>query len=117
MLLPAGAKGAAFMIYHNFGVIERYNSADAYVIAVGYLASRIEGGPPIRHSWPLGDRALTFAERKEMQTRLTRAGFNTHGVDGRIGPDTIKAIRAYQRRAGLIPDGYASSVLLQRLRG
>lgn len=117
VLLPAGAKGAAFMIYHNFGVIERYNSADAYVIAVGYLASRIEGGPPIRHSWPLGDRALTFAERKEMQTRLTRAGFNTHGVDGRIGPDTIKAIRAYQRHTGLIPDGYASSVLLQRLRG
>ncbi|KDB03523.1 murein transglycosylase [Defluviimonas sp. 20V17] len=117
VLLPAGAKGAAFMVYHNFGVIERYNSADAYVIAVGYLASRIDGGPPIRHSWPLGDRALTFAERKELQTRLTRAGFDTHGVDGRIGPDTIKAIRAYQRHAGLIPDGYASSRLLQRLRG
>lgn len=116
VLLPAGAKGAAFMIYHNFKVIEHYNSADAYVIAVGYLASRIEGGPPIRHSWPVGDRALTFAERKELQTLLTRAGFNTHGVDGRIGPDTIKAIRAYQRHAGLIPDGYASSSLLQRLR-
>lgn len=116
LLLPAGAQGAAFMIYHNFGVIEHYNSADAYVIAVGYLASRIEGGPPIRHSWPVGDRALTFAERKELQVRLTRAGFNTGGADGRIGPMTLRAIRAYQSRAGLIPDGYASLSLLQRLR-
>nr|WP_233192757.1 lytic murein transglycosylase [Acidimangrovimonas sediminis] len=116
VLLPAGAQGAAFLIFHNFKAIEHYNSADAYVIAVGYLASRIEGGPPIRHSWPVGDRALTSAERQQLQARLTRAGFNTGGVDGRIGPMTIRAIRAYQRHVGMIPDGYASLALLQRLR-
>lgn len=116
VLLPAGAHGAAFMIYHNFGVIEHYNTADAYVIAVGYLASRIEGGPAIRHSWPTDDRALTFAERKELQARLTNAGFSTGGVDGRIGPMTISAVRAYQRHVGAIPDGYASLNLLDRLR-
>ncbi len=116
ILLPAGAGGAAFMIFDNFAAIERYNAADAYVIGVGHLSDRIKGGGPIRSSWPTDERALTFAERKEIQQRLTRAGFNTQGVDGRIGPNTIDAIRAFQRNRGLVPDGYASSALLQKLR-
>lgn len=116
ILVPAGAQGAAFMIFDNFKAIERYNAADAYVIGVGHLSDRIKGGPAIRSSWPTDDRALTFAERKEMQQRLTRAGFNTQGVDGRIGPNTIDAVRRYQRAQGLTPDGYASLGLLQRLR-
>ena len=29
ILLPAGGNGAAFMIFNNFAVIERYNTADA----------------------------------------------------------------------------------------
>lgn len=116
ILLPAGARGAAFMIFDNFAAIERYNPADAYVIGVGHLSDRIDGGPPIRAGWPTGDRALTFAERKEMQRRLTQAGFDTKGVDGRVGPKTIDAIRAYQKKRGLVPDGYASVTLLQGLR-
>ena len=116
ILLPAGARGAAFMIFDNFRAIERYNAADAYVIGVGHLSDRIKGGPPIQASWPEGDRALKFAERKELQQRLTNAGFSTQGVDGRIGPNTINAVRRYQRAQGLIPDGYASLALLQRLR-
>ncbi|NIZ13272.1 lytic murein transglycosylase [Phaeobacter sp. HF9A] len=116
ILLPAGGKGAAFMIFKNFSVIERYNTADAYVIGVGHLSDRLKGGPKIQSQWPRGDRALTFSERKEMQQRLTRAGFNTQGVDGRIGPNTIAAIRAFQNAQGLVPDGYASLSLLKKLR-
>lgn len=116
LLLPAGASGAAFLIFKNFSVIERYNAADAYVIGVGHLSDRLKGGPKIQAKWPRGDRALTFAERKEMQQRLTRKGFDTKGVDGRIGPLTIEAVRSYQRAAGLTPDGYPSLSLLKRLR-
>ena len=116
VLLPAGARGAAFMIFKNFSVIERYNTADAYVIGVGHLSDRIRGAGPIRSNWPRGDRALTFAERKEMQALLTRRGFDTKGIDGRVGPLTIDAIRDFQRRSGLIPDGYASLDLLNKLR-
>ena len=116
ILLPAGADGAAFMIFDNFSAIERYNAADAYVIGVGHLSDRIGGGSPIRSSWPTDDRGLKFSERKELQLRLTQAGFNTGGVDGRIGPNTIDAVRAYQRTKGLTPDGYASLRLLDRLR-
>ncbi|MEM1065503.1 MAG: lytic murein transglycosylase [Pseudomonadota bacterium] len=116
ILLPAGAQGAAFMIFDNFGVIERYNAADAYVIGVGHLSDRIAGGSPIRSNWPEGDRSLRFSERQEMQRRLTRAGFDTSGVDGIIGPNTIAAIRAFQKSVGMTPDGYASYEILRRLR-
>ena len=116
VLLPAGAQGAAFLIFHNFSVIERYNTADAYVIGVGHLADRIGGGREIRADWPRGDRALVFAERQELQRRLTAAGHSTQGIDGRIGPLTIDAIRSYQRSQGLVPDGYPSLSLLTRLR-
>jgi len=116
VLLPAGAQGAAFLIFKNFSVIERYNTADAYVIEVGHLSDRLKGGPKIKSKWPRGDRALTFAERKEMQKLLTKRGFDTKGVDGKIGPLTIQALRGYQRTIGMQPDGYSSLNTLQRLR-
>lgn len=116
LLLPAGGNGPAFMVFKNFSVIERYNAADAYVIGVGHLSDRIKGGGEFQAKWPGGDRALTFRERKELQRRLTRAGFSTGGVDGKIGPKTLGAIRAYQSAKGLVPDGFASLSLLKHLR-
>ena len=115
-LLPAGGQGAAFMIFKNFEVIEHYNTADAYVIGVGHLGDRIMGGKPIQADWPRSDRVLTFKERKEMQRRLTERGFDTVKIDGKIGPLTIAAVRDYQTATGLLPDGYASLGLLERLR-
>ena len=116
ILLPAGSQGAAFMVFANFAVVERYNAADAYVIGVGHLSDRIKGGPKIAAAWPRGDRALTFSERKEMQQRLTARGYDTQGVDGRIGPKTVEAVRGFQRSRGVAPDGYASLELLKALR-
>ena len=116
VLLPAGARGAAFLIFKNFDVIETYNTADAYVIGVGHLSDRITGGGPIRSAWPREDRALSFAERKEMQRLLTRKGFDTRKIDGKIGPLTINAVRAFQTSIGDIPDGYASLNILNKLR-
>ena len=116
ILLPGGHGGAAFVIFANFAAIERYNTADSYVIAVGHLADRLRGGDPILADWP-DDRALTGPERRELQQLLTDAGHSTQGVDGRIGPNTIDAIRDYQQAQGLVPDGYAAPALLTRLRG
>ena len=116
ILLPAGARGTAFVIYNNFHVIERYNLADAYVIAVGHLSDRIDGGPDLKAGWPRGDRPLSFSEKKEMQKRLIRKGFNTGGVDGIIGPNTIQAVREYQASIGWVPDGYVSLEVLKKLR-
>ncbi|MEP3919057.1 lytic murein transglycosylase [Ascidiaceihabitans sp.] len=116
LLLPAGAKGAAFLITPNFDVIEHYNTADAYVIGIGHLSDRLKGRPAIQAKWPRDDRALTKSERIELQTNLTAKGFDTQKIDGKIGPLTINAVRAYQIRTGMIPDGYASLRLLKSLR-
>jgi len=116
ILLPGGARGAAFMIFDNFHVIERYNAADAYVIGVGHLGDRLAGGPAIQASWPRGYAPLSFRQKQQLQRRLTRAGFDTDGTDGIIGPNTIAAIRAYQASIGVTPDGFASQDVLQRLR-
>ncbi len=116
ILLPAGSQGAAFLVFPNFHVLERYNSADAYVIGVGRLADRIAGGPPLQSQWPRDDRTLTQGEREELQRRLTAAGFDTRGVDGRIGPLTVAAVRAFQSEEGMVPDGFASLRVLEALR-
>jgi membrane-bound lytic murein transglycosylase B len=116
VLLPAGSQGAAFLIFKNFDVIETYNTADAYVIGVGHLSDRITGAGPIQSDWPRQDRALSFAERKEMQRLLTAQGFDTKKIDGKIGPLTINAVRQFQRSVGDIPDGYASLRILKKLR-
>lgn len=116
LITPTGAGGPAFLVFRNFDVISRYNNAEAYIIGVGHLGDRIRGMGPLRTPWPAGERSLLRAERIELQRRLTSAGYSTGGIDGKIGPNSRAAIRAYQRAAGLPPDGYASLRLLERLR-
>lgn len=116
VLLPAGHRGAAFLVFKNFRVIKRYNAADAYALGVGHLADRIAGAAPFRGEWPRDDSPLTSDQRKELQERLTAVGFSTGGVDGRLGPKSVQAIRGFQTRKGMVPDGYASMELLKKLR-
>ncbi len=116
ILLPGGAEGAAFMIFANFAVLEKYNTADAYVIGVGHLSDRIKGGKAIEHSWPRHLRALSKPERIELQERLTAAGFDTVKIDAKMGPLTINAVRRFQKAKGLVPDGFPSLSILDRLR-
>ena len=113
---PAGAGGPAFLLLPNFRVIKRYNNADAYALAVGHLSDRLRGGGSFVSGWPRDVRPLSAGERAELQQLLARRGLYKGSYDGKVGPGTKKAIRDYQRQAGLIPDGYASTGLLQRLR-
>ena len=116
VLLPGGHRGAAFLIFQNFHVIESYNTADAYVIAVGHLADRLRGGGPILAPWPREERALSFDERVALQRRLTAAGFDTGGIDAKMGPKTIAAIKSFQKARGMVPDGFPSLSVLSALQ-
>jgi membrane-bound lytic murein transglycosylase B len=116
VLLPGGARGAAFMIFDNFEVLERYNTADAYVVGVGHLSDRIKGGAAIKQDWPRDLRALSKPERIELQERLTAAGFDTVKIDAKMGPLTINAVRRFQVSQGMLADGYPSLQLLAKLR-
>ncbi len=116
IIVPAGARGPAFLIFKNFRVIMRYNNATSYALAVGHLSDRIGGGGQFQGGWPRGDRPLSRTETIEMQNLLTRQGHDTQGVDGIIGPNTRAAVRAFQRRIGQTPDGYVSASFLSALR-
>ncbi len=70
----------------------------------------------MRASFGPDAQGMTKADRQDLQRRLTRAGFDTEGDDGVIGPKTKAAISAYQRQAGLPVTGEPSLALLNRLR-
>jgi lytic murein transglycosylase len=109
--------GPAFLLGPNFYSVRSYNPSMNYALAICHLGDRILGAPPFIQPFPGSERALTLAEVQEMQTRLTKAGFDTGGTDGRVGNDTMQAIRDYQLKMGLEPaDGYGGLKVLARLR-
>jgi len=117
LLVPAGAQGPAFLMLQNFRVIMKYNPAEAYALAIGYLADRLRGGDPFVQAWPRHERVLTRAERYELQELLAQHGFDVGELDGRLGGRTRNALRAFQSSVGHVPDGFASATVLERLRG
>jgi membrane-bound lytic murein transglycosylase B len=116
IVAPAGARGPAFAVYQNFYVIKRYNNATSYAIGVGHLGDRIMGEGGFAASWPRGERELSRTEKIELQKRLIAQGHDTGATDGVIGPNTVAAIRTFQVSQGLVPDGFATTALLARLR-
>ncbi len=117
LFLPAGATGPAFLMLNNFRVLMKYNPAEAYALAIGHLADRLRGDPPIVTAWPRQERVLTSAERYEMQQHLVRLGFDIGGEpNGRINAKSRSAIRNFQASQGLVPDGFATADMLDLLR-
>lgn len=116
ILLPAGARGAALMVFRNFHVILRYNRAETYAMAIGHLADRFAGGKPFLRGFPEGQRVLSREELREVQMRLTNMGLDTRGIDGLMGPNTASAIRAFQKSQGAFADGFPGICVLDRLR-
>jgi membrane-bound lytic murein transglycosylase B len=112
ILLPSGYKGPAFMVFGNYKAILRYNNAAAYALSVGLLAERIGGRGKVKAPWPLNDRLLKRDEKEELQRLLIKLGFDPGPVDGKVGPSTQAAIRAFQKSAGVPADAYANYDLL-----
>jgi membrane-bound lytic murein transglycosylase B len=114
--LPGGSDGPAFLVLRNFSVIKRYNNADKYAFAVGLLADQIAGYGGLVQDWNRPFTKLTFAERQELQQRLSQHGFYDGKLDGKIGDGSKAAIMAFQAKAGLTQDGYPSKEVLKWLR-
>jgi hypothetical protein len=117
LLAPAGIRGPSFLMLQNFRVIMKYNPAEAYALAIGHLADRLRGEGALVQPWPRDERVLSLAERYELQQLLVSRGFDVGGdPDGQLGPKSRVAIMNFQAQTGLVPDGFASSTLLDRLR-
>lgn len=109
--------GPAFLLSANFYAARSYNPSMSYALALVHLGDRCVGGGAFVQKFPGSEPAPTLAEVQEIQRRLTTMGFDTGGADGRIGNDTMLAVRNYQRKIGMTPaDGYAGVGLLARLR-
>ena len=116
ILLPAGARGPAFLVGANFRAILRYNNATSYALAVGLLAQQLAGGLGVQTPWPRDVPALSRTQLQALQSALNTHGFDSGAPDGVMGPATRRAIRAYQRSVGLPPDGYPTLELLAKLQ-
>jgi len=97
-------------------------SAANYISRSGWQAGepvmtevKLPRKPGIQQDWPRGDALLSFEDKKSMQRKLTALGYSTGGVDGRVGPNTRRAIRAWQAANGLTADGYMEQRLFKRL--
>ena len=115
ILLPAGARGPAFLVGANFRALLRYNNSVNYALAVGLLSQQLAGGPGVQAAWPRELPALSRTQVQQLQEALTKRGFDSGPADGVMGPATRDALRRFQRSAGLPPDGYPTPELLERL--
>jgi membrane-bound lytic murein transglycosylase B len=115
LLITAGLKGPIFLITRNFFVIKSYNNSTSYALGVALLGDRAMGGAPLKGEWPVHDRQLNAGEMRQMQTRLKKMGYDVGEVDGKIGDAGRAAIRAWQEKAGLIPDGYPTLAVLSKM--
>ncbi|MDP9136650.1 MAG: lytic murein transglycosylase [Pseudomonadota bacterium] len=116
IIIPQGIAGPALLVTRNFNAIMAYNESHSYAVAVGHLADRIRGRGPFVSAWPDQSMELSYAERIEMQKRLTARRFQTGGSDGRLGARTYEAILAFQKSRGMQLDGEPTRAVLVALR-
>ncbi|MGX9389854.1 lytic murein transglycosylase [Nitrobacteraceae bacterium UC4446_H13] len=116
LLLPMGRHGPAFLAYPNFAAYTEWNNSLIYATTAAYLATRIAGAGPMRKpSAPIAQ--LPFNDIKQLQTLLTRQGFNVGKIDGVLGQQSRTAVKAMQVKYGLPADSWPTAELLARLRG
>ena len=84
-------------------------------MGITVLGDALRGVQTLHTDWPREDQALSFEDKQKMQVKLTELGFDTKGVDGQIGPNTRRAIRAWQKSNGLPAEGYMEQKLFKRL--
>ncbi|UQB41521.1 lytic murein transglycosylase [Thiomicrospira microaerophila] len=116
LLIPSDYRGPAFLVYHNFNVIKRWNMSNNYAVAVGHLADRIIDAPPLSAKKPADDAALSRAQIIEMQQRLNQLGYDVGGADGIPGARTRNGIRAFQIANNIPADGAPTMNILNRLQ-
>ncbi|MBA1146759.1 lytic murein transglycosylase [Ectothiorhodospiraceae bacterium WFHF3C12] len=115
LLVPAGHRGPAFLVYENFRVIMTWNRSQYYALAVGHMADRLAARGPLVQPPPMDEPRLDRATVEAMQRRLKAKGYDPGEPDGLFGPATRGAVRAFERDRGRIADGQPDPELLRDL--
>ena len=112
LLVPAGHRGPAFLVYQNFDVIMGWNRSEFYAIAVGHLADRIAGAGGLQVPPPEDLPALSRQQILDLQQALASRGYDPGPIDGILGSGTRSAIREFQKANDLVADGYPGTPVL-----
>ena len=115
LFFPAGGKGPGFIVTENYDVLKEYNNSDAYAIAVGHLADRMQGAPAFKTPWPADDHPLSRDARIALQKKLASLGYKVTDFEGHVDFDLRDNIRAEQKKFGMLPDGNPTPAFLQKL--
>jgi membrane-bound lytic murein transglycosylase B len=116
LVLPAGHRGPAFLVYENFETILVWNRSILYALSVGHLADRIDGAPALSAGALPDEEPLSLKAIEQMQSLLNARGYDAGKPDGLVGPQTREALRAFQLAEGLPADGYPTAGIIERLR-
>jgi len=116
ILLPAGWQGPAFVVLNNFFTTLRWNNSHLYAISVGHLADRIAGKGPFKAKPPAEEERLSREEIEEMQVYLSRLGYDTGKPDGKVGPMTRAALKAFQMANGFPADAYPTRAIIAKMK-
>ena len=116
ILLPAGFRGPAFIIYPNFKAVMNWNRSTLYALSVGILARQIAGGPGVMQAAPSDDEPLSRSTVIDIQDRLAKLGLYKDDTDGLLGPKTRSALRLFQQQTGLPADGHPTAESVRRLQ-
>ncbi len=117
LILPAGKKGPAFLVFRNFDALYSYNVALSYALSISHLSDRLRGRNPMIKAWPTNDPGLSRAQRLKLQKLLNKNGFNIGKADGRIGPATRAGIKKAQAKFGMKVDGRPGMKIYRKLGG
>jgi len=115
LLQPEGTYGPSFLTPKNYFVLKEYNYSDLYVLFVGHLSDRIDGGGAFMTPWSKADQLKT-RDVEAMQQRLTALGLYKDKIDGKAGMLTRAALGAYQKRNGLKVDCWPTTAVLEHMR-
>ena len=116
ILLPAGFRGPAFIIYPNFKAVMNWNRSTLYALSVGILARQIAGGSGVQQAAPDDDQPISRETVIDIQNRLIKLGLYKDEADGLLGPKTRSALRLFQQQQALPADGHPTQEAIRRLQ-
>lgn len=106
--LPAGREGPALLLTQNFNAIKVYNNSSNYALGVSLLARAIIGQGGLQKDFPRYEKSLATYQVERLQNRLTALGYDTKGIDGKLGQNTRLAFWRWQLDNGQVADGFIS---------
>ena len=94
----------------RIGALEnKLTSVEQKQVVAEVPSAQIEEAPPVYIPVTASKPAAGSLTKKDIQLALKKAGYYTGVVDGQIGRNTRKAIKAFQKANGLTVDGIAGA--------